>query len=97
MVFLRTAVAEVPGAELEILSKSDADQRTYKADFSKMAHTFPSFQVQWSVEESTKQVHNWFTKFGLSKEDIKCPKYFWLKWLDYLIASRKLDGNFKWT
>ena len=46
----------VEGCEIEILGEAGADQRTYKADFSKFARTFPDFRFKWNAESGVRDL-----------------------------------------
>ena len=48
------AARTVPGCELEVLGQADADQRTYKTDFSKFARTFPDFEFEWTPDDGRR-------------------------------------------
>jgi nucleoside-diphosphate-sugar epimerase len=91
------AVRTVPGAELEVLSQPDADQRTYRTDFSKFARTFPEFAFQWDPTAGAVQVYEAFRAFGLTAEHFTSPRFTRLKWLRHLLESGRLDGNLRWA
>ena len=91
------AVAAAPGAELEILAKPGADQRTYKADFSKFADTFPNFVFDWTPETGAKELAEAFARVKLSEDDIESGRYVRLRWLNHLMDSNRLDDQLRWS
>jgi nucleoside-diphosphate-sugar epimerase len=93
----RVAVQTVPGASLEVVAKTSADQRTYKADFGKFARTFPDFKFKWNVVEGAAELYGAFQRVGLKHSDFVDKKFTRLKWLRHLIESHRLDQNLRWN
>jgi nucleoside-diphosphate-sugar epimerase len=93
----RVAVATVPGCELEVLGKPGADQRTYKADFSKFARTFPEFGFEWTPERGAREQYDAFTRIGLTQEDYQDKRFTRLRWLRHLLDSGQVDGSLRWS
>ena len=60
------AVEAVPGAQLTMTPKPGADQRTYKADFSKFSRTFPDFEFQWTARKGAQELYEAFRSIALS-------------------------------
>lgn len=92
----RIVVDTVPGCQLEVLAESGADQRTYKADFSKYARTFPEFKFEWSAEDGATELFQAFHDLGLSDSDFDGPRFIRLKWLSHLLESKALAGALRW-
>lgn len=90
------AAATVPGAKLELLGSKDADQRTYKTDFSKFARTFPKFRWEWTVADGGRELYAAFQKIGLTLENYQDPQFTRLKWLKHLLDDGRLDGTLRW-
>ena len=87
----------VAGCTLEMRAQSGADQRTYKADFSKFARTFPGFEFHWTAESGAQELARQFRSLGLSREDLVDKRYTRLLWLRHLLDSEKLDGALRWN
>jgi nucleoside-diphosphate-sugar epimerase len=87
----------VAGCKLEMRPQSGADQRTYKADFSKFARTFPTFEFHWTAETGAQELARQFRSLGLSREDLVDKRYTRLQWLRYLLDSEKLAGALRWN
>ena len=91
------AAAAVPGCEVEIRGEASADQRTYKADFSKFARTFPDFRFKWTAETGAKDLAGAFQRFGLSLEQVQGERFIRLKWLNHLIETKRLGPSLRWS
>jgi nucleoside-diphosphate-sugar epimerase len=90
------AVKTVPGCVLELRRQSGADQRTYKADFSKFAKTFPEFQFKWTAERGAAELYQAFRSIGLTSEGLTDKRFTRLKWLNHLLESGRLDRQLRW-
>ncbi len=91
------AVKTVPGCKLEVIAKTGADQRTYKADFGKFARTFPDFKFKWNVVSGAAELYEAFKRVGLRHSDFVDKKFTRLKWLRHLIDSKQLDASLRWA
>ena len=92
----KTVAETVPGCDVELLGKSGADQRTYRADFSKFALAFPSFRFKWSVADGAEELYQAFRTIGLTQADFADRRFTRLKWLKYLLDTDRLDGSLRW-
>ena len=90
------ATKTVPGCKLELKPQSGADQRTYKADFSKFARTFPGFEFQWNAEKGAAELYQALRAIGLTHADLTDKRFTRLKWLNHLLDSAQLDRNLRW-
>jgi nucleoside-diphosphate-sugar epimerase len=90
------AVRTVPGSKLEIRAEGGADQRTYKADFSKFARVFPHFTFKWSAAEGARELYETFKAIGLTHARFVDKRFTRLKWLRYLLDTNQLDGSLRW-
>ena len=91
------AVKTVPGCKLEVVAKTGADQRTYKADFGKFASTFPEFKFKWNVVTGATELYAAFQRVGLTQADFVDKKFTRLKWLRHLLDTRRLDSALRWN
>lgn len=91
------AAATVEGCEVEVRGEPGADQRTYKADFSKFARTFPDFEFKWTARRGAWQLADAFREVGLTYEQYKSGRYVRLQWLRGLLESGRLDGALRWA
>ena len=87
----------VPGAELEVLASPSADQRTYKADFSKFARVFPDFSFNWNANDGARDLHEDLTEARLTETLFFDPRFTRLKWLNNLLDSGRLNASLRWN
>ena len=90
-------VRAVPDCVLEMRPQPGADQRTYKADFSKFARTFPAFEFRYNAESGARELSAQFRALGLSAEDLADKRFTRLKWLRHLLEGGRLDGALRWN
>jgi nucleoside-diphosphate-sugar epimerase len=90
------AVETVPGCELSLVPKADADQRTYKADFTKFGKTFPNYQFKWEPREGARDLYRSLRELGLTNGDFADKRFTRLKWLRHLLDSNLVDDNLRW-
>lgn len=86
-----------PGCTVELEARSGADQRTYKADFSKFARTFPEFEFQWNAEGGAVELLRAFQSIGLTNADLTGKRFIRLKWLRHLLETGQLKGDLHWN
>jgi len=86
----------VPDCRLEMRPQPGADQRTYRADFSKFARAFPQFDFRWTAEKGARDLARQFRAMGLSRDDLADKRYTRLKWLRHLLDGQRLDGALRW-
>jgi nucleoside-diphosphate-sugar epimerase len=91
------AASTVPGCELEVRGEPGADQRTYKADFSKFERTFPDFEFRWNARTGAEQLASTFGRIGLTQEQYRSEKFTRLRWLNHLRDTGQLDDALRWT
>jgi nucleoside-diphosphate-sugar epimerase len=91
------AVESVPGCELEVLGTPGADKRTYKADFSKWARTFPDCEFEWTPREGAVELRDAFESIDLTLDDFEDKRFTRLKWLHHLLDSGAVDGDLRWS
>jgi hypothetical protein len=97
IIELARIVAEVlAGARIERLGRPDADQRTYKTDFSKFARTFPDFRFHWTVRDGARQLAEAFAAIGLDQATFEDRRFTRLKWLSGLLDANRLDPSLRW-
>lgn len=91
-----TVAAVVPGCELRCLASPEADQRTYRTDFSKFARTFPDFRFRWTIEDGARELYEAFRAIPLTHALFTDRRFTRLKWLRYLLESGRLDDSLRW-
>jgi nucleoside-diphosphate-sugar epimerase len=93
----RYAVDAVPGAQLELRSSPDADQRTYRTSFAKFARTFPDFRFEWTADRGARDLAERLGSAGLTKAAFDGDRFVRLRWLRELMDSGRLDETLRWT
>jgi nucleoside-diphosphate-sugar epimerase len=89
-------VAEVfPGCELTFGWK-DADNRSYRVDFTKIATHLPGFTCRYDALAGAQQLRAVFERIGMTREIFEAPPYTRLKMLRHLIATNQLDAELFW-
>lgn len=89
------AAAAVPGCEIEVLNQPSADQRTYKADFTKFARSFPECGFR-STADGARELAHAFGRIGLTHEQYTGERFVRLRWLKRLLEDGKLDAALRW-
>lgn len=97
MELAELAAAVVPGTELVVEARPDADQRTYKADFSKFARTFPDFGWRWNAKTGAQELATRFIEVGLTAADYEGARYVRLRRLNELQHAGRLVGALRWA
>lgn len=90
------AANAVPGAAVEVRGEPSADQRTYRADFSKFARTFPAFEFRWTPEAGARQLATTLAGLGLRRRDYRDRRFTRLRWLTHLLDHGELDTSLRW-
>lgn len=91
----RAVVAAVPGARLQCLGQPDADRRTYKANFDKIARLLPDFRPRWSVDAGIAQLVEEFRRRGLTEAEFSSARFTRMKWLSSLIETGRVDARLR--
>jgi len=94
---LAAAVADVvPGCRVEIAGSPSADRRSYLADFSKFARTFPSVAFR-SPAAGARDLCEAFSALPLTTAQYRDDRFIRLTWLRYLLESNQIDQSLRWT
>lgn len=90
-------VAEVvPGSRVEFAQGAEVDKRCYRVDSNKLARTLPEFQPQWTVRKGVEELYAIYQKVGLQVDEFEGPRYRRISHIKELMASGRLDANFRW-
>lgn len=96
MELAEIAASVVPGCKVEVLNQPGADQRTYRADFSKFARSFPEFDWTWTARAGAQELAETFRRIGLTREQFEGDRFIRLRWLRRLLDSGQLQGDLRW-
>jgi len=97
MDLAKIAVASVPGSTLEVKATPDADQRTYRADFTKFARAFPDFRFKWTAEMGAQDLVDRFKAAHLTYDQFTGKHFTRLKWIRHLLDTGQLDSALRWA
>lgn len=83
------------GCEVSI-GTDNADNRSYRVNFDKIAETLPGFACQYTLEDGARQLNALFKDIELGRETFEFRAFTRLKQLKYLIENGYIDGDFYW-
>jgi nucleoside-diphosphate-sugar epimerase len=85
----------VPNSKVAYVDGAEADSRSYRVQFNKIAQTLPEFKSEWTVSMGAKQLYDAYTKVGLKLEDFEGPRYRRISNLENSLRSGKLDQSLR--
>jgi nucleoside-diphosphate-sugar epimerase len=91
------AAETVSGCALEFVQQPGADQRTYKADFSKFKRTFPTFEFRWTARKGANELLAAFQAIGLTNGQFTDKRFTRLSWLRHLLDKGLLNSSLGWS
>ncbi|MBT9314447.1 NAD-dependent epimerase/dehydratase family protein [Leptothoe spongobia] len=86
----------VPGCRIDYAPDAGPDQRCYRVDCSKIAHTLPEFQPQWDARKGAQELYNAYQAIGLTLDDFEGPRYKRIAHIQKLLKMDKLDDSLRW-
>jgi len=86
----------VPGCSIEFATDAGPDKRCYRADFSRIAKTLPSFQPKWDARRGAQELYDAYKKVGLRLEDFEGARYKRIDHIQGLLASGRLNADLRW-
>lgn len=85
----------VPNAQLEMPDATDADTRSYRVDFSKIADVIPEFQPVWDVPGGIGELVDKFRDVGLKESEF--ARYLRLSEIQSLMRGGRLTEELEWA
>jgi nucleoside-diphosphate-sugar epimerase len=86
----------VPNSRVEYATGAEADKRTYRVDFSKIAQALPEFQPQWTARRGAQELYEAYRKYAIKVEEFEGPKYKRIDRIRSLLNTHRLDHNLRW-
>ena len=86
----------VPGCTIEFAADAGPDKRCYRADFSRIANTLPSFQPKWDARRGAQELYDAYKKVGLRLEDFEGARFKRIDHIQGLLASGRLNADLRW-
>jgi nucleoside-diphosphate-sugar epimerase len=93
---LAKVLADVTGCEVEFASDASPDPRSYRVDFSKLAHAFPSFAFQWDARTGAEELVSAYRAAPLTAELFEGRRYVRLRQLRHLLDDGELEDGLRW-
>lgn len=90
------AARAVPGCDVEVVGSPSADRRSYRADFSKFAGTFPSVAFR-SPAAGARALAEAFAALPLTADHYRDGRFIRLTWLRRLLDIGRLDQSLRWA
>jgi nucleoside-diphosphate-sugar epimerase len=81
----------VPGSRVSFAEGAGPDLRNYRVDFSKLADTFPSLKLRWSVPDGVRELAAAYAQYGFSYTDFSSSRYVRLRRIRELLSEGLLD------
>jgi nucleoside-diphosphate-sugar epimerase len=85
----------VPNSEIKYVEGAEADERSYRVEFDKIAAALPEFKPQWTVPMGAKQLYEAYKKVGLLVEDFEGPRYRRITHLENSLKSGAVDATLR--
>jgi nucleoside-diphosphate-sugar epimerase len=85
----------VPNSQIKYVEGAEADQRSYRVDFSKIAEVLPEFKPQWTVPMGAKQLYEAYKKVGLLVEEFEGPRYRRITHLENSLLTGRIDRTLR--
>jgi nucleoside-diphosphate-sugar epimerase len=85
----------VPNSQIKYVEGAEADQRSYRVEFSKIANLLPEFKPEWTVPLGAKQLYEAYKKVGLLVEEFEGPRYRRITHLENSLRSGIVDKTLR--
>lgn len=87
----------VPNSQIKYVEGAEADQRSYRVEFDKIAAALPEFKPQWTVPLGAKQLYEAYKKVGLLVEEFEGPRFRRITHLEKSLLSGRVDKTLRRT
>jgi nucleoside-diphosphate-sugar epimerase len=94
---LAELLSELTGCAVEVAEGSEADKRSYRVDFSKLAQTFPDLRLDWNAELGARELVDAYRRVGLSSGEFEGDRYVRLRRLRRLLDDGALGADLRWA
>jgi nucleoside-diphosphate-sugar epimerase len=85
----------IPNSRIEFVEGAEADKRSYKVEFEKIAEVLPEFKIKWSVPDGAKQLYEAYKKVGLLVEEFEGPRFRRITHLENSLQSGRVDNTLR--
>jgi len=87
----------VQGSDIIFAEGGGPDRRTYRADFTKLASTFPELKLGRTVQQGVEQLVGWYRSNGITLEQFLSPRFLRLEHIKELIEAGRLDPDLRYV
>lgn len=88
--------AAFPGCTTSF-GQADADNRSYRVDFTKISRDLPGFSCDWDADRGAQQLAALFAQIALDEPTFTGRGHTRLKQLEHLLTTRQVDPQLFWT
>jgi nucleoside-diphosphate-sugar epimerase len=81
----------VPGSRVSLAEDAGPDLRNYRADFSKLAETFPDLNLRWRVRDGVNELVGAYAGHGLTYDDFMSAHFVRLRRIRELVSANLVD------
>jgi len=85
----------VPNSQIKYVEGAEADKRSYRVEFDKIAKTLPEFKPQWTVPMGAKELYEAYRKVSLLVEEFEGPRYRRITHLEDSLKSGRVDSTMR--
>ena len=85
----------MPNSKVAYVDGAEADSRSYRVEFDKIARMLPEFKPEWTVPLGARQLYDAYTRVGLLLEDFEGPRFRRISNLENSLRSGRLDSNLR--
>ena len=86
---------EFPGCAVSV-GASAGDNRSYRVKFERIHRELPGFRCRRTARDGARQLHELFERIQMQPATYQFRAFTRLKQLQYLQATRQIDGEFYW-
>jgi nucleoside-diphosphate-sugar epimerase len=85
----------VESSTIVVTGETGPDPRSYRVDFSRLAHTFPALTPAWDARRGSQDLLARLREHGITAADR--PRLTRLAWLETLRNDGKLTSSLRWV
>ncbi|MBN2604102.1 MAG: SDR family oxidoreductase [Candidatus Thermoplasmatota archaeon] len=85
----------VPNSKINFAKDADADKRSYRVDFSKIATKLPNYKPKWNAHLGAKQLYETYKKVGFNLNDFEGPRYRRISYLENAVSNGSFDNKLR--
>jgi nucleoside-diphosphate-sugar epimerase len=86
----------VPHSVVSFADGAGPDVRNYRVSFQKLSEALPSFIPSWTVRRGVEELLDFYTRAGLTLEDLTGPRSQRIKQIKQLMSKGFVDADLRW-